>query len=219
MNPMTDWQPDVMFADPGTPAGLRTMLQARYQHLVLKFLTPPVTGSCMYEATWAGGKAEAGTEEELLRIVCEELQDCGTARHDWVTVSETRDPSNEDNTLRTQRLECAHCDPRERVITVSSPRGLPAPARAGLPPTCPRGARPAGGHPPAGTPSDEGRVYPGAPVGTLAQQRPTRRPQGGGSALHDAPTRDSRARRSCHNPTRTGQVVLSHAHDAAIPCG
>lgn len=135
MNLMTDWQPDVMFADPSTPAGLRITLQARYQHLALTFLAPPVTGSGMHEATWTGGNAEAGTEEDLLRILCEQLQDCGTARHDWVTVSEIPDPSNEDSTLRTQRLECAYCDPRERVITVSSPRGLPAPARATLPHT------------------------------------------------------------------------------------
>lgn len=130
MDLMTDWQPNVMFADPGTPAGLRIMLQARYQHLVLKFLAPPVTGSGQYEASWTGGKAESGTGEDLLRIVCDQLQDCGTARHDWLTVSETRDPNNEDNILRTQRLECAYCDPRERVITVCSPRDLPASARA-----------------------------------------------------------------------------------------
>jgi hypothetical protein len=79
------------------------MLQARYQHLVLKFLAPPVTGSGLYEATWTGGSADAGTEEDLLRILCKRLQDCGTARHDWITVSEIPDPNNEDSTLRTQR--------------------------------------------------------------------------------------------------------------------
>ena len=47
---MRDWQPDVLYADPSTPAGLRTMLQARYQHLVLKFTTPPVSDK--YEASW-----------------------------------------------------------------------------------------------------------------------------------------------------------------------
>ena len=128
MDLMSDWQPDVMFADPGTPAGMRVMLQARYQHLVLKFTVPIVSDSGLYEASWIGGSAESETEEELLRIVCEELQDCGTARHDWKTVSEVRDPSNEDNILRTQRLECAYCDTRDRVITVSSPRDLPIPS-------------------------------------------------------------------------------------------
>lgn len=128
MDLMSDWQPDVMFADPGTPAGMRVLLQARYQHLVLKFTVPIVSDSGRYEASWIGGQAESGTEEELLRIVCEELQDCGTARHDWMTVSEVRDPNNEDNILRTQRLECAYCDTRERVITVSSPQDLPVPS-------------------------------------------------------------------------------------------
>ena len=125
MDLMTDWQPDVMFADPTTPAGLRIILQARYQHLALKFTAPIVSDSSVYEATWINGKAESGTEEELLRIVCDELQDCGTARHDWMTVSEIRDPNNEDNILRTQRLQCVYCDTRERVITVSSPQETP----------------------------------------------------------------------------------------------
>lgn len=129
MDLMTDWQPEVMFADPGTPAGLRIMLQARYRHLALKFTAPIVSGCGLYEAS-SGGKAESGTEKDLLRIVCEQLRDCGTARHDWETVSEVRDPNNEDNILRTQRLECACCDTRERVITVCSPRDLPASARA-----------------------------------------------------------------------------------------
>ena len=119
---MTDWQPDVMFADPSTSAGLRLLLQARYQHLVLKFTPPIVSDSGLYEASWIGGKAESGTEEDLLRIVCEELQDCGTARHDWKTKSEIRDPNNEDNILRTQRLQCVYCDTRERVITVPDPK-------------------------------------------------------------------------------------------------
>ena len=118
---MRDWWPDVMYADPSTPAGLRIMLQARYQHLVLKFTVPPVSESGMFEASWTGGKAEADTEEELLRIILEELQDCGTRKHDWVTRTEKRDPGNPDNILRTQRLECVYCDPRERVITISSP--------------------------------------------------------------------------------------------------
>jgi hypothetical protein len=125
MDLMFDWLSDVMFADPGTTAGLRLLLQARYQHLVLKFLAPPVTESGRFEASWTGGQVEADSEEEMLRIVCEELQDCGSARHDWNTVQEIRDPGNPDNILRTQRLECAYCDSRDRVITVASP--LPEP--------------------------------------------------------------------------------------------
>jgi hypothetical protein len=117
MNLMTDWQPDVMFADPGTPAGLKIVLQARYQHLVLRFVAPPATHSGLYKASWTGGRAEAGTEDELLAKVLEELQDCGSERHDWLTLSDKPDPNNPDNVLRTQRLECVYCDSRERVIT------------------------------------------------------------------------------------------------------
>lgn len=79
---MADCNPDVMFADPGTPAGLRIILQARYGHLVLKFLAPPVTESGLYEASWIGGQAKSDTEEEMLRAVCEEL-----------TKSEIREPN------------------------------------------------------------------------------------------------------------------------------
>ena len=118
---MRDWWPEVMYADPSTPAGLRILLQARYRHLVLKFTVPPVSESGTFEASWTSGNAEADSEEELLRIVLEELQDCGNRKHDWVTRSEVRDPGNPDNILRTQRLECVYCDPRERVITISSP--------------------------------------------------------------------------------------------------
>jgi hypothetical protein len=108
---MRDWQPDVMYADPSTPAGLRIMLQSRYQHLVLKFTTPPV--SDRYEASWTDGSFVADSEDGLLSKLLEE--------HDWVTKSEIRDPCNPDNVLRTQRLECIYCDSRERVITISSP--------------------------------------------------------------------------------------------------
>ena len=118
---LRDWNPDVMFPDPSTPAGLRIMLQARYQHLVLKFAVPLVSGTGLFEASWIGGQAEAKSEEELLRVVLEELQDCGDKRHDWIAKSETRDPVNPDNILRTERLECVYCDSRERVITVFQP--------------------------------------------------------------------------------------------------
>jgi hypothetical protein len=39
----------------------------------------------------------------------------------WQTVGEKRDPINSDNVLLTQRLKCAYCDERERVITVYHP--------------------------------------------------------------------------------------------------
>lgn len=60
--------------------------------------------------------------------VCDLCPNCGSERHDWVTVSDKPDPNNPDNILRTQRLECVYCDSRERVITVSSP--LPGDAQA-----------------------------------------------------------------------------------------
>jgi hypothetical protein len=116
---MRDWQPDVIYADPSTPAGLRIIIQARYQHLVLKFTVPPLSGR--YEASWTGGSVVADSEDELLSKLLEELRDCGTKKHDWVTKSEIRDPGNPDNVLRTERLECIYCDSRERVITISSP--------------------------------------------------------------------------------------------------
>lgn len=116
---LRDWSPEVMFPDPSTSAGLRTLLLTRYQHLSLKFGTPSLSEN--YEASWNGGSAAACSEEELLDQVLEALQDCGTDRHDWITKSEIRDSNNPDNVLRTQRLVCTYCDPRERVITASSP--------------------------------------------------------------------------------------------------
>jgi hypothetical protein len=116
---MRDWQPDVTHADSSTPAGLRIILAARNQHLVLKFTSPPVSEK--YEATWISGSAVAHSEDELLVKVLEALQDCGRKKHHWITKSEIRDPENPDNILCTQRLECVRCDSRERVITVSSP--------------------------------------------------------------------------------------------------
>jgi hypothetical protein len=116
---MRDWQPDVMYPDESTPAGLRITLAARYRHLALKFNVPSVSEK--FEASWNGGGAVADSEDELLDKVLEELQDCGTERHDWVTVSDISDPNNPDNILQTQRLECIYCDSRERVITISAP--------------------------------------------------------------------------------------------------
>jgi hypothetical protein len=117
MDLMHDWQSDVMHADPSTPAGLRILLVARYQHLVLKFTSPPVSGR--FEASWIGGSAAADSEEELLGQLLETLEDCGSAKHDWITRSEVPDPGNQDSTLRTQRLQCPYCDARDRVITVT----------------------------------------------------------------------------------------------------
>jgi hypothetical protein len=124
---MRDWQPAVMYADPSTSAGLRIILQSRYRHLVLKFTTPPV--SDRYEASWTDGSFVADSEDELLSKLLEELKDCGTKKHDWVTKSEIRDPSNPGNFLRTQLLECIYCDSRERVITISNPLSQESPAK------------------------------------------------------------------------------------------
>jgi hypothetical protein len=71
------------------------------------------------------GQAEADTEDELIRVLLEELKDCGAGAHDWITVKDTPDPGNRENVLRTQRLQCAFCDPRERVITITSPPEQP----------------------------------------------------------------------------------------------
>jgi hypothetical protein len=114
---MRDWQPEVMYPDLSTPAGLRIMLAARYRHLALRFNVPSVSEK--FGASWNGGTSVADSEDELLAKAREELQDGGSERHDWVTVSDKPDPSSADNVLRTQRLECVYCDSRERVITVS----------------------------------------------------------------------------------------------------
>jgi hypothetical protein len=93
------------------------MLAARYRHLALNFNA--LSASEKFEASWHGGNAVADSEYELLTKVLEELQDCGSERHDWVTTGDKPDPNNPDNILRTQRLECIYCDSRKRVITIS----------------------------------------------------------------------------------------------------
>jgi hypothetical protein len=118
---MRDWHPDVMHPDPGTPAGMRAMLTARYRHLNLAFTVPAQPGAGLHAATWDGAQVEADTEQELIRLVLEELMDCGAETHDWVTVSQAPDPLSPANTLLTQQLRCAYCDPRQRVITLTSP--------------------------------------------------------------------------------------------------
>jgi len=115
---LRDWYDDVMHPDLSKPDGTRAMLTARYQHVALTFTEPPLSGSGLFEAKWNGGQVEADTEEELFRTLLEELQDCGSQRHDWATVTDKPDPADPAKTLRTQRLECAYCDPRVRVITV-----------------------------------------------------------------------------------------------------
>lgn len=116
---MRDWQPDVICPDLSTPAGLRIMLAARYQHLVLKFTVPPVSEK--FEVSWIGGSAVGDSEDELLAKVLEAMQDCGGGGHLWITESEKRDPVNRDSLLLTQRLKCIYCDERERVISVHRP--------------------------------------------------------------------------------------------------
>jgi hypothetical protein len=114
---MRDWQPEVMHPALSTPAGLRTWLEARYRHLALTFSVPPASEK--FEASWNGGSAVEDSEAELLDKVLEELQDCGTAKHEWVFVSEVPHPDDPNSAQRTQQLECVYCDSRKRVITVS----------------------------------------------------------------------------------------------------
>ncbi len=61
----------------------------------------------------------ADTEAELLAKVLDAMGDCGDEGHSWVAESERRDG---DNVLITQRLKCAYCDERERVITLYHPQ-------------------------------------------------------------------------------------------------
>ena len=116
-------EPSPPLAPPGTggPYTLRMMLIRRYWHLTLKFWNPLISESGKYEATWIGGNAAADTEDELLKKVLEAMGDCGSNGHLWESLSETRDPANNDNVLLTQSLTCAFCDERERVITIYHP--------------------------------------------------------------------------------------------------
>jgi hypothetical protein len=116
---LRDWQPNAICQDLSTAAGMRIMLWARYQHLRLKFTMPPESEK--FEASWNGGNSVEDSEDDLIAKVLEELQDCGSQRHDWVTTGEKPDPGNDGRILRTQRLECIYCDTRERVITISGP--------------------------------------------------------------------------------------------------
>jgi hypothetical protein len=97
------------------------MLIRRYYYLTLKFSHPFISESGRHEASWNGGHVVADTEPELMVKVLEALGDCGDEGHLWVTVSEKRDPVNSENMLLTQRLKCAFCDERERVLSVYRP--------------------------------------------------------------------------------------------------
>lgn len=110
--------------DPDEPYALRMRLIRNHWHLVLKFDGPPTSGSGAYEASWAGGHAVAGTEDELMAMVLTELGDCGDEKHTWAPVSKIKDPVNSGRALVTQRLHCPYCDPRERVVT--DPPDLPS---------------------------------------------------------------------------------------------
>jgi hypothetical protein len=106
----------------------RTTLTARYGHLGLTFTPASVSASRQHEASWAGGAASAGTEDELLALVRAALGDCGGEGHLWVTVDFNRDPACSDNVLISQRLECVDCPAQERVITLYHPQPTPAEA-------------------------------------------------------------------------------------------
>jgi hypothetical protein len=138
---MRDWHADVMYPDTSTAAGTRTLLAARHRHIALTFTSPARSESRLFEASWAGGQAEADSEEELFRTLLEELQDCGSETHDWAAVNDKPDPGNPDNILRTQRLECAHCGPRQRVITVPARPPAGETGKDALPPRAARAGR------------------------------------------------------------------------------
>jgi hypothetical protein len=107
----------------------RSVLTARYGHLVLVFTPASLSVSGQHEASWAGGAASAGTEDELLAIVRAAMGDCGGEGHLWVTEDISRDPADSDNVLISQRLTCADCPEQERVITLHHPQPTPGEAR------------------------------------------------------------------------------------------
>ena|SRR5579859_7970330 len=118
---MEEKSPSLAPIDPSAPYALRMMLIRRYWYLTLKFSNPYISESGRHEASWNGGSAVADTETELMSKLLELLEDCGDERHLWETVSEQRDPVNSENLVLTQRLKCAFCDERERVICIYHP--------------------------------------------------------------------------------------------------
>lgn len=127
---MEEQPPPLAPIDPDAPYALRMMFIRRYWYLTLKFSQPFISESGRWEASWNGGHAVADTEDDLMVKALEALEDCGDENHLWVTVSEKRDPVNSDNVLLTQRLECAFCDERERLISIYHPNPT-SPSAAG----------------------------------------------------------------------------------------
>lgn len=97
------------------------MLIRRYSYLTLKFSNPIISESGRWEASWNGGGTTGDTENALLAKVLEELEDCGSDGHLWETTGEKRDPANSENVILTQRLACAYCDEKDRVMTLYHP--------------------------------------------------------------------------------------------------
>jgi hypothetical protein len=108
-------------ADPHAPYPLRMTLIRRYSYLTLKFSSPVISESGLWEASWNGGDTQADTEPALLAKVFEEFQDCGDEGHSWETTGEIRDPTDSEKIILTQRLVCNYCDGKERVITLYHP--------------------------------------------------------------------------------------------------
>ena len=127
---MEEQPPPLAPIDPDAPYALRMMFIRRYWYLTLKFSQPFISESGRWEASWNGGHAVADTEDDLMVKALEALEDCGDENHLWVTVSEKRDPVNSDNVLLTQRLKCAFCDERERLISIYHPNPT-SPSAAG----------------------------------------------------------------------------------------
>ena len=127
---MEEQPPPLAPIDPDAPYALRMMFIRRYWYLTLKFSQPFISESGRWEASWNEGHAVADTEDDLMVKALEALEDCGDENHLWVTVSEKRDPVNSDNVLLTQRLKCAFCDERERLISIYHPNPT-SPSAAG----------------------------------------------------------------------------------------
>jgi hypothetical protein len=127
---MEEKPPPLAPLDPSAPYALRMMLIRRYWYLTLKFSNPYISDSGRHEASWNGGDAVADTEAELMAKVLEAMEDCGAEGHLWVTESERRDPVNSENLLLKQRLKCAFCDERERMISLYHPNPTPAEDRS-----------------------------------------------------------------------------------------
>jgi len=51
----------------------RRAMEAAYADIGLKFTPPVHSDSATWEATWAGGHAQAGTDTELHALVCQRL--------------------------------------------------------------------------------------------------------------------------------------------------